>query len=220
MNYSFGRIAPVIQYDIVTHSSGLGGPFGDALEDLRNAAKSRVATANANVYSPNPSTPSIMKHAPRSDLEAHFVAAFWLATGAVQSAQTGKAALARLATEQYEKGESYWDSWSSWLTWGFRTGADDTDNIQVILSNAATNALRYGAIKAQNELKKLILAETNDPAVEPTLPAKITTRFADRVADFFIPKSLQRLAWLIPVGIGVIALAIILPKVLKRRRAR
>ena len=158
-----------------------------------------------------------MKHAPRSDLEAHFVAAFWLATGSVQ---TGSAELSRLATEQYEKGESYWDSWSSWLTGGVYTGADETDNIQVILSNAATNALRYGGIKAQNELKKLILSETNDPAVERNLPAKITTRFVDRMTDLFIPKSLQRLAWLIPVGIGVIALAIILPKVLKRRRAR
>ncbi len=217
MNSSFGRIDPVIQYDMVTHSSGLGGPLGGATEDLRNAAKSRVESAQAPVYSSKPSIPSIMKHAPRSDLEAYFVAAFWLATGSVQ---TGSAELSRLATEQYEKGESYWDSWSSWLTGGVYTGADETDNIQVILSNAATNALRYGGIKAQNELKKLILSETNDPAVERNLPAKITTRFVDRMTDLFIPKSLQRLAWLIPVGIGVIALAIILPKVLKRRRAR
>ena len=207
------HIAPVITYDIVSHAPGFGGVYGDITADLRDEASGRVRAAEVGVIQKHPSIPKIMRVAPRSNLEAYYVAAFWLATGALQS---GQADLTSLAVSSLETGESYYNSWSSWLSLGTYTGGgEETGQILSILNSAANSAMQYGAVPASGELKALILDEVADPTKEPDLPHKIRGKFFDLV----LPKVPKIPLWVIPVTLVVLVSLVVVPRLMRRRRA-
>ena len=207
------HISQIMQYDLVSHSQGFGGVYGDMTADLRDEAVGRVRAAEIGVIQRHPSIPKIMRASPRSNLEAYYVAAFWLATGALQS---GQADLTSLAVSSLETGESYYNSWSSWLSLGTYTGGgEETDKILAILNSAANSAMQLGAAPASGELKAIILDEVAEPTTEPDLPAKIRSKFLDLV----LPDVPKWLMWVIPVSLVVLVSLVVVPRLMRGRRA-
>ena len=189
-------ITPAVAYDMVTHSSGFGG-YGAPTDVLQSEARARVEAAEAGSWASKPSTPSRMRKAPANNTEAYFLAAFWVATGAVQ---TGQTALASVARKFYNEGESYYEGLASWVTGGiYQSGGQQTDKIHQILKDAGQATFDYGAKSATTHLGKLLGKEVKNPALELGIFDKVQKKIKNTVIDIFVPRALRGKVWIVPV---------------------
>jgi hypothetical protein len=195
MNSQYGQLTQAIVYDLTTHTQGFGGPT----DDLRSVATSRVQAATAGVVDKSPSISRYAKKAPRDNSQAYYVAAYWLATG---SLQTGYKTLAEEAETFLEEGDSFYDGWASWATGGtIQSGGEKTDKIQIILNDALKIAGTWNATDAVYQLKKLVSDNVNDPPDDLSLPERGSRSFKEFLISTFVPRGLREKPWIVPVTI-------------------
>jgi hypothetical protein len=160
-----------------------------------------------------------MRKAPSNNTEAYFLAAFWVATGAVQ---TGQAGLASVARKLYNEGKSYYEGWASWATGGiYQSGGQQTDKIHQVLKDAGQATFDYGAKSATTQLGKLLGKEVKNPALELGIFDKVQKKIKNTVVDIFIPRGLRGKVWIVPVvTLVLISLAVGIPLWIRKVRRK
>jgi len=211
MNSQYGQLTEALVYDIASHSQGFGGPT----DDLRSVTTNRVQAALAGVVDKSPSISIYAKKAPRDNSQAYYIAAYWLATG---SLQTGYKTLAEEAEALLEEGNSYYDGWASWATGGtLQSGGEKTDKIQIILNDALQIAGTWNATSAVNQLKKLVTDNVNDPPDDLSLPERGTRSFKEFLISTFVPRGLRERPWVVPVTIvSLLLVSVTVPLLIKK----
>jgi len=210
MNTQYGQLTEAIVYDLTSHSQGYSGPT----DDLKSVATSRVQAAVAGVVDKTPSISRYAKKAPRDNSQALYLAAYWLATGSVQ---TGYKTLADEASALLEEADSYYDGWASWATGGtLQSGGESTDEIQLILNDAVTLAGTWNALMAVENLKRLISSNVDNPPDDLSLPERGSRNFKDFLINTFVPKGLREKPWIVPVTIvSLLLVSVTVPLLIK-----
>ena len=194
------KTSPLITYDLT--SSGTLGDYGAYFvsahtKSLQAEAQSAVSAAMQGVDLKIP-TSSSMKKQPKNNLDAMYVAAYWMALGAMR-VRSGW--LAQNAADQINLANGYIDSWR------ITNVAHGVERITEILNSAA------GACK--------IIVQNVKNAPNPRGLVNRSSRYLGQtLVDLLIPHWLKKNWWVIPVVLGVLIITPPLLRLIGRKRTR
>ena len=192
--------SPFVTYDLT--SAGTLGDYGAYFvsahtKSLQKEAQSAVSAAVQGVNLKIP-TSSSMKQQPNNNLEAMYVAAYWMALGAMR-VRSGW--LAQNAADQIKLANGYIDSWR------ITNVAHGVERIAEILNSAAGACGKAGANKEAKVLQKLIVQNVKNAPDTRGLVNRSSRYLGQTLLDLLTPHWLKKNWWLIPVAMGVLIIA-------------
>lgn len=207
------KTSPLIIYDLT--SSGTLGDYGAYFvsahtKSLQAEAQSAVSAAMQGVDLKIP-TSSSMKKQPKNNLDAMYVAAYWMALGAMR-VRSGW--LAQNAADQINLANGYIDSWR------ITNVAHGVERIAEILNSAAGACKIKGANKEAKVLQKLIVQNVKNAPNPRGLVNRSSRYLGQTLVDLLIPHWLKKNWWVIPVVLGVLIITPPLLRLIGRKRTR